>query len=184
MKRRIIICTCFALILFSLTVMDTYGLFETEGASRTVYEVGKWEILLNGEDVTLDRDITLNDFVYTGDSHTEPGYLAPGGSAVLDLTLDASSCDTALSYLLTIDGSAIKEFPNLKMQVTDLDNNTILDELTISGNIMLDDASKKRNLKIELVWDDVLEEDENDINVIYKNISFPISMHFSQISEE
>lgn len=184
MKKRLFVCSVFALLLLSLTIMDSYGLFETNAGSKTVYEIGKWEILLNGEDVTLDREITLNDFTYTSDSHTESGYLSPGGSATLDLIIDATNVDTAFSYSISLDVSSIEEFPNLNMKVINLETNEEMENPSISGTIMLEDTERVKELRLILEWENVLEEDVNDVKVLDKNIFFPISMHFSQISEE
>ena len=184
MKNKIVLLSIFMFLLLGLVIVDTYGLFETNANSTNTYEIGKWQILLNGEDVTLDKEITLNDFTYETDSHTEEGYLSPGGKAILDIIMDASNADTAISYSLNIDTTSIEEFPNLNVKVVDLENNEEMEEVNINGTIKLDDIKKKRELRMTLEWINDPLEDENDIKVIEKDISFPISMHFSQLKEE
>ena len=184
MKQRLIICGAFSLILLLLTIIDTYGLFETNAQSTTEFEIGKWEILLNGEDVTLDRDLTIDDFVYTTDSHTEDGYLSPGGEATMDLEINYEEVSTALTYEISIDKSALDDFPNMSLKVYDLDTNTEITDETITGSCMLSDTNKTKELRIKLIWENDEDYDENDINVLDRNISFFIHMHFSQMTEE
>ena len=184
MKKRLLLSGILLLLLTSLTIIDTYGLFETNGEATSNFEVGKWQIKLNGEDVTLDEDISINDFEYEVSSHTEEGYLAPGGKASLDLVIDYSNTDTALSYEIDIDTSDLEDFPNLVLKVYNNKTNEEITGETITGTCLLNVVDKTEELRLELEWINDEEYDLNDINVLEKNVSLKVHMHFSQLSEE
>ena len=105
--------TMFLAIITTLVVAKTYALFETNATSSKNLSIGAWHIEVNGEDISLAETITLDDFTYTGSTHTESGYFAPGSTAVFDIEIDASDCDVSVGYELTIDDSAIDDYPNI-----------------------------------------------------------------------
>ena len=183
MKKLLIIIVILLLVLLTISIMDTYGLFETNANSNTNFEVGRWVILLNNTDVNTENSITLNSFVYESKNHIENGYIAPGSSATLDLVIDATNASTAFSYQISLDDSMLDDFPNLTLVTKNKDTNEVIDLSNFSGNIYMND-NRIFNIELSLVWEDNILYDETDINVLDNDISFPLSMHFSQLIEE
>ena len=184
MKKKFILLGAFVLVILCLAVVDTYGLFETNATADSVFDIGNWEILLNGNDVALEQTITLSDFVYQNGSHTESGYFAPGSTAYFDLTIDASNSDVAMEYELDLDTSEFDDYPNINLVVTDMDTNTVISGDTISGEIMLNDATKTINLRLSLVWTNNALYDESDTSLIDGDLAFNIHAYFAQLIEE
>ena len=184
MKRRFILVGAFAIILLCLVVVDTYGVFETEATASSVFDIGNWEILLNGNDISLEQSITLSDFIYQNDSHIEDGYFAPGSTAYFDLVINASNCDVAMEYELDIDTSEFDDYPNISLVVTNLDSNTVISNDTISGQILLNSVSKTLTLRFSLVWTNNALYDESDTSLIDGSLAFNISAYFAQLIEE
>jgi hypothetical protein len=184
MKRRFIICGLFVFLLSMLTLIDTYGLFETNGEGTSNLEVGSWQILLNGTDVTVDEELSIDDFEYVTDSHTEEGVLAPGGVAELELLIDYSNVSTALTYEISFDLSALADFPNIVLKVYNDKTNEEITGETITGQCLLNVSDKTERLRMELEWQNDEDYDENDINVLEKNVSLSVHLHFSQLMEE
>ena len=183
MKKKLLIISIVLLILLGISIIDTYGLFETTSNGDTSFEVGKWQILLNNTDISIESDITLSSFIYTSDSHTEAGYISPGGSAKLDVIINGTNASTAFEYSISIDDSAIEEFPNLTLSVKNKDTGVVIDRTNYTGQMLLNDT-KMINLEVSLEWVDDEAYDESDVKVLDNDISFPISMHFSQLKEE
>ena len=183
MKKRIFLISVLAFILLGLVIVDTYGLFETEGNATKNLSVGKWVILLNEEDVTLSEEISLDDFVYTTPSHVQPGYFAPGTTAYLDLELDASSADVAMEYEVEFDASELLDHPNIVLTIDDVDNNTTLNSSTITGTIGLT-GSRTRNLRLNLNWLNNSSYDEADSELIDSEVTIYMDMSFSQLLQE
>ena len=184
MKKRLFFIIALSLIILSLVVIDTYGLFEAEGSASNNLSVGNWEIVLNGEDVTLEQAITIDDFTYTNNSHTESGYFAPGSSANLDVIIDASNSNVAMSYTISIDSSAFDDYPNIHLAVTDLSTNQVISGDTITGQILLNSVSKQVRLRFSLVWEDDEDYDVSDTYLIDSSLSILVNASFSQLFEE
>ena len=113
MKKRLWLLSILAAIILCSFIVESYGLFETEGSAEGVFSVGKWVIEVNDVNITQTRTITLDDFLYTGNQHIESGYFAPGSTAYFDILIDARSTDVSVEYDLSIDDSPIEDYPNI-----------------------------------------------------------------------
>lgn len=180
MKKRIYILLTLLIIIVTLVIVDTYALFETNATASKNLSIGAWHIELNGEDISLSETITLDDFTYTGSTHTESGYFAPGSSAVFDIEIDASDSDVSVAYELEIDDSAIDDYPNIYFSIKNMDTNTEITSNTYSGISYLNDLDRVVNLRITLVWQDNPLYNESDNTLIGENLEFNISANFEQ----
>ena len=177
---KLFIIAIFVLLITTFLIVETYALFETDATGEKEIDIGKWTILLNGNDVVETKTITINDFVYNNGQHTENGYFAPGTSAYFDLIIDASSSDVSVSYQLEIDDSVLEEYPNIYFNVTDLDSNETVNTTNYEGLIRLSDSSKVDHIRINLVWDNQSQYDESDTSLIDGELEFPITANFIQ----
>ena len=180
MRKYIWIVALFLTIITTIVVMDTYALFESNLTADKDLEIGKWHIDLNGEDISLLQTITLNDFTYTGSTHTEQGYFAPGMSAVFDIEIDASLSDVSVSYDFLIDDTVIDDYPNIYFSIKNMDTDTEITSSSYSGISYLNDQDRVVNLRISLVWDDDSDYDESDTTLIGEELEFNINADFKQ----
>ena len=184
MKKILWLLSITFAIIALLVLVDTYGLFETNASSNSELSIGKWVIKLNDRDISLIQTINLNDFVYSSTTHTEEGYFAPGMSAEFDIVIDTTLTDVSVMYDLSIDDSAIDDYPNINFSITDMDTNTVIDSTNYSGIIYVNDINRVKTLKISLIWDDVLEYDESDSSLIGEMLEFLINANFKQYTGE
>ena len=98
MKKKLYIIGLILLIITFIVIKNTYALFETNATADAGFQVGKWVIKLNNKDISLDKLITLDDFVFNNSSHTEEGYFAPGSSGEFEIDIDVSNSDVAVEY--------------------------------------------------------------------------------------
>ena len=180
MKKRIFIVAIIFLIITLLVVLDTFALFETNGTASTEFEIGKWKIYVNDEDISVQQAITLDDFVYSSTSHTESGYFAPGMSATFDVEIDASESDVSVEYELTIDDSSIADYDNIYFSITNTATNQVITSSSYSGVIYLSDVNRTITLQVSINWDDDPDYDESDTSLIGSNVGFVIDAHFEQ----
>lgn len=180
MKKYLILISILFLLFSVWFVSDTYALFETNASATSELEIGKWSIVLNESDISLAQTITLDNFVYSANNHTEDGYFAPGRNGEFEIDIDTSLSDVSVEYELEIDDSDLVEHPNIEFQIVDLDTNETITSNTTSGVILLSDQNRIKRIKIVLVWNNVLAYDEADTSLIGEEMQLHMSANFRQ----
>jgi len=104
LKKSLIIIT---LILLSITIYQivrTYSLLQSEVSGVANQAIAKWNIELNGEDITNGRteEIEITDFEFIADSNVKEGKIAPGVYGMIDVTLDPKDTDVSARYDITL----------------------------------------------------------------------------------
>lgn len=181
-----IVVLLISLILFVLTsymITQTYALFETNGSADSQLEIGKWEIKINDHDISLDEKITLDDFIYVNGEHTQDNFFAPGSSLIFDIVIDASTTDVSVLYNLTIDDTAIQEHPNITFKIENIDTDEVIDGTDFEGIIRLNDEKRITTVRVTLNWENVLEYDEIDTDLIDGELEFDMNVNFEQYIE-
>lgn len=171
------------LIITISSILNTYALFETNASSSSDLSVGKWKIMLNKEDVSFKENISLDNFVFETNEHIEQGYFAPGVNATFDIEIDARYSDVSVIYELVIDDSSLEEHPNINYSITNLNTNEVIESNTYTNKILLSDASRITTLRFTLTWDDTLEYDSNDTELIDGDLALSIDANFKQYIE-
>ena len=180
MKRYIWIVSIVCLLITMLMFTDTYGLFETNSLATSKLSIGKWDIKVNGDDISLSEMITLSDFVYSTNQHVDDGYFAPGRSAEFEVDIDTSLSDVSVEYSLEIDDSQIQEYPNIYFSIKDMDTNEEITTNSCGGIILLSANNRVKKLKIYINWDNQSQYDVSDTSTIGKNLEFIINANFQQ----
>ena len=183
MRKRIWLLSILALLILCTLIIDTYGLFETNSSSESEFNIGRWIILLNDADISLNRTITLDDFTFTGNQHIENGYFAPGGSGTLDITIDATDTDVAVEYTIEFDTSQLDDHPNITLSITDTNTNEEIQGDTFTGTMLLTD-DRELDLTLAITWTHNDLYNENDSELIDNPISIPVDITFSQLINE
>ena len=161
-------------------MVDTYALFETNGSADSELDVGKWKIMLNGNDVALTETVSINNFRYVNGSHTQNGYFAPGSNAYFDIIIDASQSDVSVQYDLSIDDSAIADYPNIYFSYYDLSTDDTVVDTDYSGIIRLSESNVPTTIRVYITWDNQTAYDELDTSLIDGELSFTINADFKQ----
>ncbi len=184
MKKKLILISILLIAIVSLNIVKTYGLFETNARAETVMTVGKWSISLNDTNITLQQSISFNDFVVTGSTHTEEGYLAPGSTGEFEVDIDVSNCDTSVEYNLSFDTTKFDNHPNIELRIVDEATNQEVSDEVLTGVIRLSDQDKTRKIKIQIIWNDIEEYNENDNELIGGSLDIVINSNFKQYTGE
>ena len=180
MKLKLYLCGILLFVITVITISGTYALFETNANGDANFEVGKWIIKLNNRDISLEKLITLDDFVYVNSTHVEDGYFAPTSKAEFEINIDASQTDVSVEYTLDIDDSSLDDYPNIYFKILDLDTNQEMTQSTTSGIMYLNDTNRTKHLKLILEWDNDEEYDELDTSLINQTLRFNMTANFKQ----
>lgn len=185
MKKTLWLLGIASLAITMLVLVDTYGLFETNGEASSTLDIGAWKIVLNGTDISLAETIALNDFTYSATEHTEDGYFAPGRSAEFNIVMDTHESEVSVEYELNIDDSILEDYPNIHFSIKDTDTNEVINSNTYSGIIDLNAQNRVKTLTIYLTWDNIEEYDETDTSLIdFASFEFLINANFKQYTGE
>ena len=180
MRKKIWLIAIIFFLLTTFTIANTLALFETNAYSNTKMQIGKWKILVNGEDVSVADTITLSNFVFAENMHTEPGYFAPGSSATFDIEIDATGSEVSILYDLDIDTSALENHPNINFKILNVNSGEVINDTKCNGIIRLSDTTRTLTLRIELDWDNNVEYDLEDTSLIGEELEFLINANFKQ----
>lgn len=181
----VVIMFSIAFVVFS----DTLALFETDSEGVVNTDVGKWLIKVNNETITetVNEDIEINSFQYSSDSHVEPGYIAPGGSAYFDLVVDATECDVAVLYSIDLNLEEMDIDANIDISLQDLAGGQVVrtGEDVYSGIISLASINNNetRTLRVSITWTNNNAYNESDTKlgeVEDSKITIPIKFHAQQ----
>jgi hypothetical protein len=186
-KTRIILYSL-VLVLTLITIRVSFALFENNASAVVNPNIGRWIITLNNELISsgYTQDIVIDDFIYEENEYVESGVIAPGGSAYVDLVLDATECDVAVRYDITFNLEDTNYEDNISFSINDTYDATIrTDENTYSGVISLDsiEDGETITLRVNVDWNDSQEYDESDTSlglVEDQTISVPINIRLNQ----
>jgi len=185
MKKKLWILF-FCLLLFTVyQLVDIYALLESRGSATASPIIGKWEITVNGLDVALNKEITINDLIYKKNENVEPGYFAPGVEANYDIVINPNDTDVAIRYDITVDLGAIINHPNITFDMS-VDGILKKDEYTYSGIIPLSsiNAGETTTIKTSLIWEHIEKYNNEDSSLINGEIPIKLTIYFSQYTGE
>jgi len=155
----------FVLLVIAVTtgiVAVTYSKFFSSAKSNDSLRVASWVVKVNNKVVTTDDHVfTFDDIIIDDNDNVSDGMFAPGVSATLPITIDASDCDVAVDYEIVLSDDYV---PVNKAIV--IKNIPIKGSIPVGEKIFIDD--------LKLVWEDLEGNDEVDTNFAINNDSFKI----------
>lgn len=187
--RLLIIITFFGLLLI---ILNSFGLFETEGIGVVNQSTGKWIIKINDVDITNEQNLkfSINNFIYEKNDKVADNKIAPNGSGYFDLIIDPTGTDVSVRYDISFDFSIADNIPSLKIDVINNDSDIIkTSDNNYTGVIKLSDIKKgkKSNLRVKIMWENIEDNNEFD-SVIGTNenskIIIPIKVKAIQYTGE
>ncbi len=192
-KNVKILCIVLSIILLVIVVLQishTYSVFYSELKGSSEIKIGKWDILVNNEQVTggYTTNFTMNELDFSESPNVLEGKIAPGMFGSGQISIKPNNVDVSIRYDITLNDEVIV---NEKISISDL---TILNstktliktaERTYTGTILLQDmvANYEDIIGLNVIW----ENDENNNNKDTElginpvtGIGLPISIKFSQ----
>ena len=177
-------------ILLIYKIIDIYAVFHSEIDSNVALENGKWNITINGTDITTGTvtEFVINQITTTENQHVKPGNLAPGLSGNFEIQINPENTNVSVRYDITLNQEELGD-SNLKIRsIEEIEQNYKLiqtDENTYTGVILLEDIKKGINhrIKMEVEWADEEISNEADTTLgedVTNKLQIPITVHAIQ----
>lgn len=189
-KKLLILASIISVIIFVITIIMTYALFESNVSAEISVNNATWKILINNTDITKEstKEFTIDQINVTGDTHTEGGKIAPGLSGNFNILIDPTDTDVSIKYEVTFDLSNLE---NTKIQIDSIEETILGKELlktgdnTYTGVITLDEIRQgiKNEITVNLSWkEDETTNAEDTLIGSSENsrIEIPVSIKVSQ----
>lgn len=169
MKKKIFYILIILFILIIASIIGTYAIYVDKYDTNSVFNIAKFKVLVNNEDITLasSKYFEINNITYKKSEDLNlseaNNKLAPGMIGETIISIDTSDVDVAFTYDLSID---LSNFNNdaivikyVKVNDTDLD---LIDNL-YHGEVSLEQVKNDEiiNVLVGIEWLDI-NNDETD----------------------
>ena len=189
MKKTFIVFGCLLLLFTLIQVTRVFGVFQTVYNEDTDFDVAKWHILVNNEDINGTNSVFyVGNITYTNNSGVSSNRFAPGVTGTFILEIDPTYTDVAFEYELSIDLSAsiynqihidsVTGINNTNLTV----NNGVYSRIFTLSEIQ---ANKVDDIQITFTWDNYESNNDADslLGSLDGNFEIPINITFSQYIE-
>jgi len=176
------------LVILTLQVLDTYGIFESNTSTDVSSNIAKWQILVNNSNVTGETNtFNISNVNWETNSGVIPGKAAPGLSAYFEIIIDPTGSEVAIEYEIFLDFLNLNNEKITLTSITDKLNNSLneIDTNKYNGVIYLNDVLQGNieKIKVSFSWENDDFNNEADsvfVNQIEPKLDVPVSIRLSQ----
>lgn len=189
-KQILIIITLVMVLFVIYKLVETYGVFYSEGTATVVQEQAKWTIKINNADISsgIEQELIIDQVEISENTHVAPGKIAPNLTGDFYIVIDPGNTDVAIRYDIQLDKSNLTNQQIQILSISEIENeNTLVetDKDVYTGVISLADikAGVTNKIKVSINWQNDESNNEVDTNMgITKNskLQIPININVSQ----
>lgn len=187
MNKKCLYFICFIFLLVTVfTIVDSYGLFESENTLLVDSDIARWNVVINGSDIKYNDTFVVDKVNLIDNDNVLSGKIAPGSLGYFDIVIDPSGSDTSIRYDVMFDFSSL----NSNIVVSSIEevysgNLIRTDVNTYSKVITLDDINNNISniVRVYIKWDNNEDNNDSDSSVgsaLNNYISIPITVSASQ----
>ena len=183
MKTRLKILIGIITLAFSLSIISTtYSRYAADANGDVTFDFAKWQILINGEDITSGNVRSLNiEPNIIENKNVAAGKLAPSSLGYYDIEIDATNVETSFDLHLTLEN---EDMADLKIKSYSIDGG---EEVELEGNEIdetfdYDGEFGVITIRIYFEWYDTADEemdDEEDSNYANNHDGVTITTNLS-----
>lgn len=187
-KKGFLIVAFLFLIVLTYQILDTYGIFESNTSTAVYSDIAKWQILVNGSNITGETNtFNISNVNWETNSGVLPGKAAPGLSAYFEILVDPTGSEVAIEYEIFLDFLNLNNNQINIISVKDKMDNPI-DQIDVNkyvGVIGLNDVLQGNieKIKVDFMWGH--DEANNNIDSSFVGesnavLDIPVSIRLSQ----
>lgn len=188
-KKLLWLCMCIIIVVIIYEIIHIYAVFYSEMSGNVQFENGKWNIYVNGTEISTGTTttFTVDQINIDESSHVKAGNLAPGLSGDFEIAINPTDTDVSVRYDITLNK---ENMTNDNISIIDIveteENNTLTrtGENTYTAVIPLQKIKNgvTNNIKVSIQWADS-EEATQDIAIgatSNPKLRIPMTVHVSQ----
>ena len=157
-KKLIFLIACLSFLFSMSNFRETYAKYRTSINGETSINVARWRILVNNQDIRNGSSSTLTIApTFPGNSNIASTVIAPTAEGYFDLVIDGTAADVSYSYSISTDVNSSSSVSDLIVTGYSIDTGAvtpITNGDTITGNMLLNDASRVKTIHVYVKWDD------------------------------
>ena len=188
-KRKVAFFLALMSLIYCLTFMqDTYAKYISSATETADLTIARWSILVNNQDVVNQSNFTDTiSPVFAGTTNIKNGVIAPTAEGYFDIIINGSNTDVSFTYTVSIDTSDCEVEDLIITGYTVNGGSTqTYDGSDITGNILLNDASRTVTLRFTVKWNDdaatqTMNNAEDTAAAIDGSASFDVNINFIQL---
>ena len=187
-KRKIIFFVALMSLFYCVTFMqDTYAKYVSSTSAIADLTIARWSILINNQDVVNESDFseTISP-VFAGSANIRSDVIAPTASGYFEIILNGENTDVSFSYTISIDTSdcVIEDLVITSYQIGNTTYTYSGNDIT--GNILLNDASRTQTIRFNVEWNDsalteTMDNADDTAVVAEETAAFDINVNLIQL---
>ena len=169
-KQDKIIIVLIAVLILIFIVSKTLSLLQTNITARAELPLAKWNILINGTELTSTStaDIRVNNIVWDENSHTSAGVVAPGSTGKVYLEINPTNTGVAFTYTISFIDKIINN--NYILTITDIkdDGGSLVRTApqSYTGLFTLEEIRSRENKTVEIDVEWINDESNNQSDTL------------------
>ena len=187
-KRKVIFFVALLSLFYCVTFMqDTYAKYVSSATANAGLTIARWSILVNTQDVVEESDFseTISP-VFAGTSNIKSDVIAPTASGYFDIIINGENSDVSFTYTISIDTSdcVIEDLVITNYSIGN--TNYTYNGNDITGNILLNDASRTKTVRFYVEWNDnastqTMDNAADTAATAEETAAFDINVNFIQL---
>ena len=158
---------CIALLFLVLIVTDAYSKYLTEASSTTDIAIARWRILVNGQDIRNNADLSqVITPTFYHDNNIADNIIAPRSQGYFDILINCSAADVSFEYEINTSPSADSSVTDLIATGYSIDGGSTVSIQpgdNITNQVYLSSNTQTISIRIYIEWyDSTGETMDND----------------------
>ena len=184
---------CIALLFLILVVTDTYSKYLSEATGTTDIDVARWRILVNGQDIRNNANISqvITPYLYSN-NHIASNIIAPTSTGYFDIIINCADADVSFEYEINItpnEDSSVEDLVATGYSLDGAQTVSLARGDDITGQVLLSSNTSTINLRIYIEWDDDSQyatmdnDDDTAATASGDDALLDVNLSFTQLNE-
>ena len=188
--KSLILLSIILIAIIVYQIIHIYAVFNSEVSGNIEFEKGKWNIFVNGTEISsgIDKEFVIDKINVDNAANVKEGKLAPGVTGDFEISINPTNTNVSVRYYISLNQEGLTN-KNIKIKSIEetAEGNSLINtaENTYTGIMPLEkiQTGVVNNIKVEIEWKNEEENNEEDteLGVVYNSkLEIPIKVHFSQ----